>query len=177
MKISFIKEFLSSYDVFLHHFTEENIVDFNIMCRQSVVQETWWEHQIVSLKPEQGTILTVEHSLISSMSESASGEDHSCAPKVAVECWVVQWAVAKVGKESRSNWSHDSIHMEDLHDKPVDDSEDSMEGVCAVLSLSYFDALEDSSDEAWSSSKSFINEVLKSSSVSQEKLLYSLRHY
>ena len=127
------------------------------MCRESVVQETWWEHHVVSLKPEQSTILTVECLLISSMSESASGKDHSSAPNVAIECSVVQWAVSKVGEEARTNWSHDTIDMEDLHDKPIDNSEYSMECMCTVLSSAYFNSFEDSSDETWSSSKSFIN--------------------
>ena len=52
-------------DILFKHFGEENVVDFDIMRRESVMQETWWEHHIVSVEPEFGAILSVEHVLVS----------------------------------------------------------------------------------------------------------------
>ena len=64
-EISFGKDIFSSVDILLKHFGEENVVDFDIMCRESVMQETWWEHHVVSVEPEFGAILSVEHVLVS----------------------------------------------------------------------------------------------------------------
>ena len=81
--ISLKKNFFSSGDVFLEHFTEENVVDLNIMCRESVVEEVGWEHHVVSVEPEVSAILIVESILISLVLESASSDNHCGAPEVA----------------------------------------------------------------------------------------------
>ena len=70
--VSFGKNFLSGDNVFLHHLAEEDVIDFNIMCRKSVMQETWREHHVVSIVPEGDSVLGVECLLISSSLESDS---------------------------------------------------------------------------------------------------------
>ena len=92
------------------------------------MEETWWEHHVVSIKPELGSILSVEHVLVSRFVESASSEDHASSPDVDVKARVVQWTVSS-SEESRSNWTHDTIDSEDAHQHVVDNSESSMEGV------------------------------------------------
>ena len=39
LKISIGQKFLSSNDIFFHHLAEENVVDLNVMCRESVMEE------------------------------------------------------------------------------------------------------------------------------------------
>ena len=172
-EISLGQKFLSSDDVFLHHFAEENVVDLNVMCRNPVVEETWWEHHVVSIEPEFGTVLSVEHILVSRFVESASSEDHASSPDIDVKSGVVQWTVSG-SKESRSNWTHDTIDSEDAHPHVVDNSESSMESMLGIFSLAHLKSLEDSSNKAWSNSKLLIHEVLKASCVSQEPSLKSL---
>ena len=159
--ISLGQDISSSSDVFLHHLSEEDVVNFDIMCRKSVVQETWWEHHVVSLEPELGTILWVEGLHVSSSTESASGEDHSGTPEVAEQSTIVQWSVSKRSEEPWTDWSHQTIDLEDLHEEPIDHSEWSMESVLTIFSFTHFESLEDSTNKTGSSSKSFINKVLK----------------
>ena len=171
-KVSISKEFFSSDDVFLHHFAEENVIDLNVMCRNPVVEERWWEHHVVSIEPEFSTILGVEHVLVSGFVESASSEDHASSPDVYIKAGVVQWTVSS-SKESRSNWSHSAIDSEDAHPHVVDNSESSMEGVLGIFSLAHLKSLEDSSNKTWSNGELLIYEVLKASGVSQEPSLKS----
>ena len=174
--ISFSENILSSCDVLLHHFAHENVVDFNIMCRESVVKETWWEHDVISLEPEMSEVLLVEFGMVLSTLEFHSTQDHAGDKEVAEESTIVQWTVAEVSKESRSDWSHDSVGMEDLNDHPVHNSESLVEVVLTVFSLSNLNSLEDSSDKTWSSGKSFVNQILETFSVFQEEVLKSMRH-
>ena len=60
-KVSLGEEIFSSDDVFLHHFAKENVIDLDVMCRNPVVEERWWEHHVVSIEPEFSSILGVEH--------------------------------------------------------------------------------------------------------------------
>ena len=173
LKISIGQKFLSSNDILFHHFAEENVVDLNVMCRNPVVEETWWEHHVISIIPELGTVLSVEHILVSRFVESASSKDHASSPDVDVKSGVVQWTVSG-SKESRSNRTHDTIDSEDAHPHVVDNSESSMEGMLGIFSLTHLESLEDSSNEAWSNSKLLVHEVLKASCVSQEPSLKSL---
>ena len=92
--ISFVQDFLSGNDILFKHLGEKDVVDFNVMCRNSIVEETWWEHHLISVIPELNTILRVEVHLISSVDESASSENTEGGPEVAEKSWVVQWTVA-----------------------------------------------------------------------------------
>ena len=61
------QNFFPCCDILSQHFTEENVVYLKEMCRGSTMQETWWEHHIVSLEPEFSSILCVEGILFSSL--------------------------------------------------------------------------------------------------------------
>ena len=111
-EISLSKDLLSCNDVLLEHLGEEDVVDLNVMCRNSIVQEVWWEHHVVSIEPELDTVLGVESDIVSSVLESASGEDHSGGPEVAEKTWVVQRSISSA-EESGSDWSHVSVDTED----------------------------------------------------------------
>ena len=175
-EISFGKNIFSSVDILLKHFGEENVVDFDIMRRESVMQETWWEHHVVSVEPECCAILSVELVVISCVLESASSKDHSGDEQVHIEAGVIKRSI-RVGEESRSDWSHSSIDTEDSHPEVVDDSEGSVKGVFAVFSLTHLESLEDSTDKTWSLGVSIVDEILKRLSVFKEECLNSLRHF
>ena len=175
--VSLGKQFLSGHDVLLQHLAEEDVVDLDVMCRHPVVQETGWEHHVVPVEPKVGAVLVVESVLVSLVLESASGDDHCSAPEVAEQGGVVQRSVAETCQESASNWSGGSVDMEDLHPEVVDDLEGSEESVLTVLSSSHLDALEESSDEAWSSGESFVDQVLEATCVFENPVLESLGHF
>ena len=137
------------------------------------MEETWREHHVVSIEPELGSILSVEHVLVSRLAESASSHDHARGPDVYVKSRVVKRTISS-SEEPRSNWSHDSVDSEDAHPHVVDHSESSVEGMLGVFSLAHLEALEDSTNKAWSNGESLIHEVLKASSVSQKPSLKSL---
>ena len=82
MLISLSENFSSSDHIFLNHFSEINVVDFDIMCRKSVMEETWWEHHVVSIEPEFNSVLGVEDILVSCFFKSASTQDHTGSPEV-----------------------------------------------------------------------------------------------
>ena len=84
----------SCKDIFLHHFTEVDIVNLDEMSRHSVMKETWWEHHIISVVPELNTILTIKGHHVSCSVESTSSKDHTCAPSIDPEATIVDWTIA-----------------------------------------------------------------------------------
>lgn len=58
--LSFGEHFFSCDLVSLDHLDGENVIDFNVMGRDTVVQEVGWEHHIVPLVPELWVVLRVE---------------------------------------------------------------------------------------------------------------------
>tara|TARA_B110000305_G_C19090444_1_gene470507 strand:+ start:355 stop:564 length:210 start_codon:yes stop_codon:yes gene_type:complete len=68
------------------------------MSRDALVQETWWEHHVVSIKPELNAILSVERGSFTSVSHSASSEDTARRKQVDVETTIVNWPIT-IGKE------------------------------------------------------------------------------
>ena len=158
---------MSGDDVLLHHLAEEDVVDFDVMGRQTVVKERGWEHHVVSVEPELGSILSVEHVLVSGLAESASGEDEHGCGEVDKETGVVKSAV-HVSEESGTNGTHSSVDSEDRHPHVVDHSESSVEGVGGVLSLAHLEGLEESTDNSRSLSQSLVYEVLKRAGVFEE---------
>ena len=51
---------LPGHLVLLHHLNAEDVVDFNVMGTESVMQEVWWEHHVVTLEPEFWVVLRIE---------------------------------------------------------------------------------------------------------------------
>ena len=139
------------------------------------MQERGWEHHVVSVEPELSSILSIEHILVSSFAESASGEDKHGRGEVVKEARVVKSAI-HVSEESGPNWTHGSVDTEDRHPHVVHHSESSVESVGGVLSLAHLEGLEESSNRAGSHGKSLIDQVLKGAGVFEQPSLYSLRH-
>ena len=94
-EVSLGQELSSGADVLSHHLAEEDVVDFDIMRRQSVVEEGWWEHHSVLLEPELSSILHIEGILLSCIVKSASSEHHHCTPAVTEQGRVVKWPIAE----------------------------------------------------------------------------------
>ena len=163
--VSLVKNLLSRNDVLLHHLACENVIDFDEMCRESIVEEVRWEHHVVSVEPELSTVLGVEHVLVPSLLESAPGQHHGSGPEEDVQASVVQWAIASAD-ESGSDWSHDTIDSEDAHPHVVDHSEGTVEHVVRVLSLAHLQGLENSANETWSLGQSLVYQELKALCVS-----------
>ena len=158
---------MSGHDVLLHHLAEEDVVDFDIMGRETVVKERWWEHHVVSVEPELSSILCVEHVLVSGLAESASGEnEHGCG-EVDKETGVVKSAI-HVSEESGTNGTHSSIDSEDRHPHVVYHSKSSVEGMSGVLSLAHLEGLEEPTNNSRSLSQSLIYEVLKRAGIFEE---------
>lgn len=111
------------------------------------MEETWWEHHVISFVPEFNSILTIECCNISCSCESCSGKDHSEAPAVYPKATVVDWTIADT-EESGSNWFHDTIPMEDSHPVEVTYSEESVEGMSTIFSLAHFNGFEESTDSS-----------------------------
>ena len=169
--VSVGEDLLSGNDVLLKHLTEENVVDFDVMCRQTVVQETWWEHHVVSLEPELGSILGIKDSLVSLVLESASSQNHHGAPEIAEQSGVVEWSIAQTSQELAAMWSSYCVPVESLYPEVVDNLECSEEGVGAVLSFADLQVLENSTNETWSGGESLVNEVLETTSVFKDPVL------
>ena len=173
--VSLGKDLLSGDDVLLHHFAEEDVVDFDVMRRETVVQERRREHHVVSVEPKLSSILGVEHVLVSGFTESASGENkHGCS-EVDKETRVVKSAI-HVPEETRTNGTHGSIDSEDRHPHVVDHSESSVESVSRILSLAHFKAFVYSANNARSGSQPLINEVLQWACIFEQHGLEPLRH-
>lgn len=60
LSVALAKDFLAGDLIALHHFDGEDVVDLNIVSRQSVVQEVRGEHHVVALEPELWVVLVVE---------------------------------------------------------------------------------------------------------------------
>ena len=60
MGFTLSKNLLTSDLVLLHHLNAEDVVDFDVVSREAVVQEVRREHHVVALVPEFRVILSVE---------------------------------------------------------------------------------------------------------------------
>ena len=173
--ISFRQNLFSRNNILLKHFTEENVIDFNIMCWKSVVQKTRWEHHVVSIEPKFCSVLGVKHILVSWFGKSSSCQNkHGCCA-INEQTRIIK-RPTHVSKETRSNRPHGSINTEDLHPHVVDNSKSSVESVSAVFSLSHFNSLKHPSNRPRSWGEAIIYQVLKAACVFEQPRLNFLRH-
>lgn len=73
--ITFSKNFFTGGLVFFDHLDGENVIDFDVMSGNTVVQEVGREHHVVARVPELWVILSVEVENISSADESETSHD------------------------------------------------------------------------------------------------------
>ena len=174
--VSFSEDLLSGNDVLPQHFVEKDVVDFDVMCRESVVQERWREHHVIPVEPELNTVLGVELVLISRFGESKSSENHKSSEEVDEHTSVIEGSVS-CSEESGANRSHATVDLEHTHPEVVDNSESSVQSVGAVLSLAHLNLGEDFTNDSGSLSKSFVDNILEVGCVGEEPLLEFLRHF
>lgn len=72
VEVTLSKDLLASDLVFSHHLNTKDVVDFDVMSREAVVQEVWWENHAVTSVPEFGSILMIEMNDITVASETES---------------------------------------------------------------------------------------------------------
>ena len=140
------------------------------------MQETWWEHHIVSVIPELNAILRVECDCLTGVGHTAAGENASGGEAVDPEATVVDWAIA-ISEEARANRPHDSPDAERVHPHPVDNTECTVECMRAIFSLAHLNGLEESADSSRSLCHNVVDEVLEAASVREQPSLESLRHF
>ena len=75
VSVSFGEDFTTSYLVFFDHLHCENVVDLDVMRRNTVVQEVGREHHVVARVPELWVILAVEVEHIAGTDESEASHD------------------------------------------------------------------------------------------------------
>ena len=156
MGITLGKNFLADGLVFANHLNGENVVDFNPVSRDSVLQEARGEHHVVTSKPELGVILTVKVHNITGTDETESSEDHEGNEQVKGNARVVQGTILDT-KESGENGSLDGKNVIDLNVEVVEESEGSVESVLTVLSGSHLNGFKEATNSTTTGSQTLIN--------------------
>jgi hypothetical protein len=156
--------------VLLHHFNSENVVDFDVVGGDAVVQEVGREHHIVASIPELGLVLRVEEQDISGTNEVETRHDCHGGEAVDEETGVVQRTV-RIVDETRECGSHHSVDLVDLNPVVVGDLECSAHRVRAHVTRSHLQKLEDGANEAASLGETLVDEVLETSRVPEEERL------
>ena len=108
--------------VLLHHFNRENVVDFDVVGGDAVVQEVGREHHVVASIPKLGLVLRVEEQDISGTNEVETRHDCHGGEAVDEETGVVQRTV-RIVNETRECGSHHSVDLVDLNPVVVGDLE------------------------------------------------------
>ena len=90
VSLSVGENFLSGDLVALEHLDVEDVVDFDVMSGESVVQERGREHHVIASIPELGVVLGVEHAQVSASDESESGDDEASEPEPHEHAGVVE---------------------------------------------------------------------------------------
>ena len=139
------------------------------------MQETGWEHHVVSSKPELRVILSIEHQGVSDTNESEAIKHEYGDGDPQPQASVVERTLLYTNK-SREDRAHDAESVVNHDPVVVDNSEKSVEGVLSVHSFSDLEPLEDAANESTTSGKSLINNIFESSAISKNPLLHSLCH-
>lgn len=93
VSFSLSKHFLSRVLISLHHFDGENVIDFNIMGGEPVVQERGREHEVIPAVPELWVILCVEGQGVPHSDESKSGNDADAGHEIDQESRIVEGSI------------------------------------------------------------------------------------
>ena len=88
-----IDELPAHTNVLLHHLNKEDVVNFDEMGRETVVEEAGREHHAIASVPELRLILLVEVQDISCADETESTEDHIRRNEPGEKARIVEWSV------------------------------------------------------------------------------------
>lgn len=74
--VSLSQDLTTGHVILFEHFNSENVIDLNIMGRDTIVKEVGWEHHVVTSIPELRLILLIEGKYIAMSNETESSEDN-----------------------------------------------------------------------------------------------------
>lgn len=86
MAVALGDDFLACDLIAFHHLDGEDVVDLDVMSRDTVVQEVRGEHHVVSLVPELGVVLVIELQDIARADEPESRDDQEGQPEPHEKC-------------------------------------------------------------------------------------------
>lgn len=173
--LTLIEHLLADNLILLMHLDKIDVVDFDKVSRDAVVQEAWWEHHTVTLVPEFGRVLSVEHENVSGASETETGNDTGSDENPNHKAGEVDWRLSDTHITGHDS-SHTSWKLESHNIEPVAELEHWWERVLSVLALTKSVETEESTDHAGSLGEVVVPEVLEGHGVPQQEGLHSLRH-
>ena len=174
--LSLLEDFSASPLVSLEHLNGEDVVDLNVMGREAVLEEAWWEHHVVSGVPELWLILVVELEHVSLTDESEASQDVEGGEDIGEEGSVVQWSTCHIDESSQDNSSGgDGLQHSDV--EPVADLEPGSKGVLAHLTLTNLEESEHITNGSLSLGESLVDNILEALGVLEEPGLKTLRHF
>lgn len=142
--------------VLLHHLDAEDVVDFDVMRGETVVQEVWWEHHVVTLVPEFWVVLSVEVVQVTAAHEAEAGENNHGSPHPHEHTGNVDWTLGHA-EETGRHWSHHGDCLVAENPVPVHHLHHTAERVLSHLALTEGVEASESSDSARALRETLIN--------------------
>ena len=168
---------LSASDLVLSdHFDGEDVIDLDVMGRDAVMKEVWWEHHVVTRVPELGLILLIEGENVARSDEAESTQDHVGAEEPNEKARIIKWSVWYSDKPRKDVTLNGHV-LVNRNPEEVADFKESECRVVSIFTLSNPECLEKVSDATWSWRKSLIDNVLEALRVSKQPALESSCHY
>ena len=147
MCVTLSKDLNASTLVLLHHLDGENVVDFDVVGGDAVVQEVGREHHVVASVPKLRVVLGIEKQNVARADETEPTEHHHAAEQIHKQTREVQRSVLHA-HEAREDGTHHAELLVDHYPEIVGYAESSKQCVRAVLARSHFNSTGDSSDKA-----------------------------
>ena len=92
--LALIENLLTSRNVLFEHLSSEDVIDFDVMSRESVVHEAGWEHDVKAGVPVHGIVLTLEVQEFFAAGNVESGQDRQGDEEPDEETREVDWALS-----------------------------------------------------------------------------------
>ena len=168
--ISLGEHFPAGKVVLLEHFDCKNVINLDVMGRQTVLEVVGREHHAVTRVPELRLVLLVECQHVAVSDEAELGQNHGRGHPPDEDTRVVEWAILHAHKPGQvlALHSHNMVHHNPII---VDHLRKSEQTVVPVLPLADLEELEQASDCALSLSKSLVDHVLESLCVAEQERL------
>ena len=156
MSFTLSKNLLTSNLVLFHHLNTEDVIDFDVVSREAVVQEVRREHHVVALVPEFRVILRVEpHNVARAHEAETRKNKHSCEHPHE-NASDVDRATSHANK-TREGIAHRCKDLVAGNPVPVCDLHYTEEGVLGHLSFSELVEVEELADETTAFGEAFIH--------------------
>lgn len=172
---SFLLDNSLGLDNLASHLHGEDVVDFDVMRGEAIVEERRGEEHLVALVPKLGLILHVEREDVTRVVKPETSEDRICGDNPHENARVVQRSSLHA-KESGSDGSHGSENVVD-HDPPVVAGlEPPAQGVATVLALAHRQPGKDLTDGATALRQTLIHQILHRLRIGKQPSLESCGH-